>query len=107
MVTQVKERTAKISATARAKLIRPFGLSRHELVASVAVFVVFILTLIFYYTSRKPRQDEVATLERQLENLNKTETEFLKDLTREEGPAAVDLGKMALESLDYFKGTHL
>ena len=107
MVTQVKERNAKVSITARRPIRRPFGLRPHELVSAAAVLTFFILAIIFYFSSLKPRQDEVAILEGQLEQLKQREDGVLKDQAKVEGPTAVDQGKVALESLDYFKGTHL
>jgi hypothetical protein len=107
MATQVRERKPKVTASSRRVLKRPFGLKAYELVAAMAVMIFFILTLIFYFGSLKPKQEEVVGLERQLETLKTSETNALKNLNKGPGAAVEDKGKVALDSLSYFKHAHL
>lgn len=106
MVTQVKERKPRANAAPRRAVQLPFGLKAHELVAAVAVLVFAVLTLVFYFSTLKPRQDEIASLQRQLDTLKKTEVEATRISEQPEQPF-IDEAKEALESLDYFKSAHL
>lgn len=107
MVTQVKERNVKVAVSKRNAVRLPFGLKAHELVAAVAVLIFFVLTTIFYFWTLKPKEEELASLERQLETLKKTEAEAILRIKQKDAPPVEDKGKEALNSLDYFKGTHL
>jgi Tfp pilus assembly protein PilO len=107
MVTQVKERNTKIATPPRRRATLPFGLKAHELVAAVAVVIFLILTVIFYFWTLKPKQEELANLQKQFDTLKKTEIEALKSVQQGTTPQVEDRGKVVLESLSYFKSAHL
>lgn len=105
MSTQVRE-TIRRPDIKQIRVTRiPFGLGVGEAVAILLAVVVVLWTLAYYFTSLKPEQDRLRTIEAQLEaqqqSILKNRPDAVKNVPVE------DQAKTALESLDTFKETHL
>jgi hypothetical protein len=103
--TQVRE-TIRRPDVRQIRVTRiPFGLSLGEGIATLLAVVLILWTLTYYFSSLKPEQDRLRTIESQLEaqqqSIIKNKPDAVKDVPVE------DQAKVALESLDTFKETHL
>jgi hypothetical protein len=83
----------------------PFGLGLGETIATVLAFIFVLSVIVYYFTSLKPEQDRLRTVESQLEaqqqSIIKNRPDTLKDVPVE------DQAKEALETLETFKSNHL
>ena len=105
MSTQVRE-TIRRPDVRQIRVTRiPFGLSVGEAIATLVAVVVVLWTLSYYFTSLKPEQDRLRTIESQLDaqqqSIIKNKPDAVNDAPVE------DQAKTALESLETFKETHL
>ena len=105
MSTQVRE-TIRRPDVRQLRVTRvPFGLSIGEAIATLLAVVLVLWTLAYYFTSLKPEQDRLRTIESQLtaqeQSIIKNKPDTVKDVPVE------DQAKTALETLDTFKETHL
>ena len=105
MSTQVRETIRRPDVRQISVARIPFGLSVGEAIATLLAVVLVLWTLTYYFTSLKPEQDRLRTIESQLsaqeQSIIKNKPDALKDVPVE------DQAKTALESLDAFKETHL
>lgn len=105
MSTQVRE-TIRRPETRQIRVTRiPFDLSVGEAIATFLAVILVLWTLAYYFTSLKPEQDRLQTIESQLavqeQSIIKNKPDAVKDVPVE------DQAKTALESLETFKETHL
>jgi hypothetical protein len=83
----------------------PFGLSALEIVAAFLTLVFFLVVVGYYFSSLKPEQDRLASLEQQLEQ---QQSQLIKSRTPTDSAATQrDLIQEALGSLETFRSQHL
>jgi hypothetical protein len=105
MVTHVKEQPVKAQKLPFASS-KPFGLSYPELISAAVVLLFTVFVLTYYFTTLGPAQSELKNLQNQLDGLKKTEALMTADLLKPV-EQQTDVGKTALDSLEYFKSSRL
>lgn len=84
----------------------PFGLNVGEAIAVLLAAAVLVWTVAQYFSSLKPEQDRLGAIEAELDSQQRSIIASAKP----DGPgqaSAEDQAKIALESLETFKGGHL
>ncbi|MGA9767509.1 MAG: hypothetical protein WBV94_00600 [Blastocatellia bacterium] len=105
MSSQVRERVSKFEVRHLRATRLPFGLSSGELVTGVLVLLFFIVVVVYYFTSLRPEQARLESLENELK---KAQTEIAEIATpAAQGPSAAVTVRAALDSLQAFKSEHL
>jgi len=83
----------------------PFGLGVGETIATLLAFVLIIWVLVYYFSSLKPEQDRLRTIESQVDAQQRS---IIANRPNAVNAVPVeDQAKTALETLDTFKGNHL
>lgn len=106
MSTQVRERISRSVVRTVGSPKIPLGLNRGEIIAALVAVAILLLALTQYFSSLRPEQDRLRALEAQLEAQQQS---IIKNTA---APGVVeanveDEAKVALETLDTFKGNHL
>ena len=106
MSTQVRERIARsdVRQVGAAKI--PFGLSLGEALAVLLAVALLVFVVAQYFSSLKPEQDRLRSLETQLDAQQKS---IIANANPQGMPevSAEDQAKIALETLETFKSNHL
>ena len=105
MSTHVRERVSRSEVRSIRVSGIPLGLTPGEAIAALFAVVSLVLVLVYYFSSLRPEQDRLRTLEAEL-------SEQQKNIIANIGPGGadqpiVDMAKNALETLDAFKTSHL
>jgi hypothetical protein len=104
--TQVRERVSGLQVRPVGVRRLPFGLSAAELVATLIAVVLIVSAMVYYFSTLRPEQDKLHSLEQQAEDQQKSIMAAAKapgDVPRNDD----DVKKDALESLEAFKNNHL
>lgn len=105
MSTHVRERVSRSEARSLGVTKIPFGLNTGEAIAALLGVVLLVWAVAYYFSSLRPEQDRLRTLEAEL-------AEQQKNIIASSNPDAteapiVDMAKNALETLEAFKSSHL
>jgi hypothetical protein len=105
MSTQVRERLSRVQAGTRRAARLPFGLSPAEVIVACLTLVGFTLVVVYYFSYLRPEQDRLARIDEQYKKLQTD----LKPPAVGAPPGAkpVDSAKVAIDSLEEFKGQSL
>ena len=106
MSTQVRERIARSEVRHIGAAKIPFGLSVGEALAVLLAVALLIFVVTQYFSSLKPEQDRLRSLETQLDAQQKS---IIANAHPQGMPevSAEDQAKIALETLETFKSNHL
>jgi hypothetical protein len=104
--TQVRERTARSEVRPVGVTKIPFGLNIGEAIAVLLAFAALVLVVAQYFSSLKPEQDRLRAVEAELDTQQKSIIANAKP-SGESDVNVEDQAKLALESLETFKGSHL
>jgi hypothetical protein len=103
--TQVRE-TIRRPDVRQIRVTRiPFGLGVGETIATLLAFVLILWVLVYYFSSLKPEQNRLRTIESQLDAQQRSIIASRPDAVKD--VPAEDPAKTALETLDTFKENHL
>jgi type II secretory pathway pseudopilin PulG len=103
--TQVRE-TIRRPDVRQIRVTRiPFGLGVGETIATLLAFVLILWVLVYYFSSLKPEQNRLRTIESQLDAQQRSIIANRPDAVKD--VPAEDQAKTALETLDTFKENHL
>ncbi len=106
MSTQVRERVSRSGVRQVGATKIPFALSLGELIAVLLAAAVLVWAVTQYFSSLKPEEDRLRAVEAELDAQQRNIVATAKTGSEPE-ISAVDQAKIALESLDAFKGSHL
>ena len=106
MSTQVRERMARSEVRPVGVTKIPFGLNIGETIAVLLAAAALVFVVAQYFSSLKPEEDKLSAIEAQLEAQQKS---IIANATPpgESDVNVEDQAKLALESLETFKGSHL
>lgn len=84
----------------------PFGLNLGETIAVLLAAVALVLVIVQYFSSLKPEQDSLRAVEAELDTQQRS---IIANANPSGAPevSAEDQAKIALESLETFRGSHL
>ncbi len=105
MSTQVREISSLQARPVSVTRLR-FGLSAAELVAAAIGVVLIVWVIVYYFSSVRPQQDQLRSLEQQLAEQQKNIMSVTTPPDKESS-SAEDMKKDALESLESFTHNHL
>lgn len=106
MSTQVRERVPRSEVRPVGVRKIPFGLNLGEAIAVLLAAAVLVWAVAQYFSSLKPEQDRLRAIEAELDAQQRSIIANAKPDGAEQ-PSAEDQAKIALESLETFKGSHL
>lgn len=106
MSTQVRERAARSEVRPVGVAKIPLGLNVGEAIAVLLAAAVLVWTVTHYFTSLKPEQDRLVAIEAELYAQQQSIVANTKPGGAPEA-SPEDQAKIALESLEAFKGNHL
>lgn len=106
MSSQVRERLSRVEVRPRNLASRRFGLSPVELVVGALTLLFFVMVVVFYFTSVKPEQERLRTLEAEVAKQEDFLIQSVKPLSSENA-TPTDTAQDALGSLESFRGQHL
>ena len=107
MSTQVRERLPR-SEVRRVGVTRiPFGMSLGEAIAVILAAALLVFVVVQHFSSLKPEQDRLKALEAQLEAQQRSIIANAKLPGGPEQPSVEDQAKIALDTLETFKSSHL
>lgn len=106
MSTEVRERVSPLQVRGVSVTKLPFGLNAAELVAAFIGVVLIVWVMVYYFSSVRPEQDQLRTLDEQFAEQQKNIMAAARP-TAEEPRSDDDAKKDALESLESFKSNHL
>jgi hypothetical protein len=104
--TQVRERVSRGEARPIGAAKIPFGLSLGEAIALLIAAAFLLIVVAQYFSSLKPEQTRLRALEAELDAQQRSIIANAKPTGTAE-PNFVDEAKIALESLETFRGAHL
>ena len=105
MSTQVRE-TIRRPEVRQLKVTRiPFGLSVGETIATVLAVLLILGMIVYYFSSLKPEQDRLRTIETQLDAQQRSIIANRPDAVKDQ--PVEDQAKIALETLEQFRSSHL
>jgi hypothetical protein len=104
--TQVRERVPRSEARPVGVAKMPFGLNVGESIAVLLAAAALVLAATQYFSSLKPEQDRLIAIESERDAQQRS---IIANATADGAsePSVVDQAKIALESLEQFKGNHL
>jgi hypothetical protein len=103
---QVRERVSRVEVARRRTLKVPLGLNAGEVIAIVVAFVLGIWVVAYYFASLRPLQDQLRTLQTELDRQEKNLVLNSKP-TGAAQKTPEELVKDTIESLDHFRGNYL
>ena len=106
MSTQVREQVQRSEVRQIGATRVPFGLNTGEVIAVLVAVGLLIWVVAYYFSSLKPEQDRLNTIEAELAAQQRNILATTK-LSGNEAPVAEDEAKKALETLETFRGSHL
>lgn len=106
MSTQVRERVPRSEVRPVGVTKIPFGLNLAEAIAVLLAAAVLVWVVAQYFSSLKPEQDRLRAIEAELDAQQRS---IVANAPKQGAPelSAEDQGKIALETLETFKGAHL
>ena len=106
MSTQVRERAARSDVRPVGVTKIPLGLNIGEAIAVLLAAAVLVLIVTQFFSSLKPEQDRLRAIEAELDAQQRSIIANRKTEGAPE-PSPEDQAKIALETLETFKGSHL
>lgn len=106
MSTQVRERVSRPEARLARVAKLPFGLNAGEVIAALVGIALLVWLMVYYFTSLKPEQDRLHTLQAEFDAQQRDIIASAKPVDQDQRSPS-DMAKDAVESLEAFKTGHL